>query len=189
MKLKKSLIADFQLKKICFLKIMVIVGFLFVYMDFQTIEAQTIKNIVRQDTVKYIDTIKQYKDTIEIIKIIETMEIWESYSTIVWESEPEYPGGEYAMWKFISKNLQYYQKGFPCEADYVSLVIVGVVIELDGSMTDLEIVKNGIHPALDSEALRVVKLMPKWKPGIREGKQSPVKINIPITFNLNKDNK
>ena len=57
------------------------------------------------------------------------------------------------------------------------------VIEKDGSITDVKVLR-GVDPALDKEAIRVIKSMPKWKPGKQRGKPVRVSFNLPITFTL-----
>ena len=62
-------------------------------------------------------------------------------------------------------------------------VVVGFVIDTDGSITDPKIVRS-VHPLLDAEALRVVKLMPKWEPAFSFWESVKVKYNLPITFKM-----
>ena len=95
------------------------------------------------------------------------------------EGMPEYPGGLEAMKKFISGSLKY-----PKEAEEKKItgtVIVGFVVDKDGSVKDAHIVK-GLDKSCDAEAVRIVKLMPKWKPGTQNGKPVIVPFNLPINF-------
>ena len=62
-------------------------------------------------------------------------------------------------------------------------VIIGIVVEKDGSLTDIKVVKS-VDPSLDKEAIRVVKTMPNWIPGMQDGEPVRVKYIIPITFCL-----
>ncbi len=99
--------------------------------------------------------------------------------TIV-EQMPEFPGGMEALYQFLAANIKY--PGGP--DDCVSgKIIVSFVIEKDGTVSDAKVVRK-LHPAFDAEALRVVKLMPKWEPGRQEGKPVRVQFNLPINFNL-----
>lgn len=99
--------------------------------------------------------------------------------TIV-EQMPEFPGGMEALYQFLAANIKY--PGGP--DDCVSgKVFVTFVIEKDGTVSDAKVVRK-LHPAFDAEALRVVKLMPKWEPGRQEGKPVRVQFNLPINFNL-----
>lgn len=100
--------------------------------------------------------------------------------TIV-EQMPEFPGGMEALYQFLAANIKY--PGGP--DDCVSgKIIVSFVIEKDGTVSDAKVVRK-LHPAFDAEALRVVKLMPKWEPGRQEGKPVRVQFNLPINFSLN----
>ena len=94
---------------------------------------------------------------------------------------PEFPGGQEALMKFIADNVKYPTE---CEQKRVEgRVLVRFVIDEQGSVTDPNVIKS-VDPQLDAEALRVVKLMPKWNPGQNEGKAVAVKYTIPFTFRL-----
>jgi TonB family protein len=98
------------------------------------------------------------------------------------EVMPEYSGGDGARIRFLQENLKY-----PMEARKAGLegrVVVGFVVEPDGRLSNFEIVQS-VAPILDKEALRVVQLMPKWKPGKLHGKPVRVQYQLPITFRLN----
>ena len=97
------------------------------------------------------------------------------------EEMPQYPGGVGKLMEYVSMNVRY-----PKEAESKSIqgrVVTTFVVEKDGSITDAEVIKS-VDPALDAEALRVVKAMPKWTPGKQEGKPIRVKYTMPITFAL-----
>lgn len=98
------------------------------------------------------------------------------------EDMPEYPGGMEAMMKFVAENLKYPQQMQKEKVE--GRVLLSFVVEKDGSVTNIEEVKSP-HPVLTEEAIRVVKLMPKWKPGKQDGKNVRVQFNLPITFRLN----
>ena len=94
---------------------------------------------------------------------------------------PQFPGGPYALFEFISKNIQY-----PKEAEDANLqgrVIVSFVVEKDGSVSNAKVVRP-IDPLLDAEALRVVNSMPKWIPGKQNGEAFRMKYTVPVTFRL-----
>lgn len=97
------------------------------------------------------------------------------------EQEPEFPGGESAMFQFIQKNVQYPMVAR--EQGIQGRVFVSFIVDKDGSISNVEIVK-GVHASLDQEAMRVVKKMPKWSPGKSNGKPVKVKMRLPITFTL-----
>ena len=100
----------------------------------------------------------------------------ESVSTL-----PTYIGGEEAMYKYIAENLRYPEQA---KADGIAgRVQVSFVIEKDGSVTDVEVVR-GIGHGCDEEAVRVVKSMPRWTPGTLFGKPVRVHYNMPFAFKL-----
>ena len=105
---------------------------------------------------------------------------------VIVDKLPEYPGGEEARLKFIWDNLNYPKeaRGKGKNKGFEGHVHVGFIVEKDGSLTTFSIAKSA-HPILDEEAMRVVKLMPKWIPGERQGKIVRVRLQMPITFTLN----
>ena len=97
------------------------------------------------------------------------------------EEQPEFPGGNTEMMKFISQNLRW-----PTEAAEMSIqgkVICGFVVEKDGSINIIEIARSVYH-LLDAEALRVIGRMPKWKAGKHNGKPVRVYFLLPISFRM-----
>lgn len=97
------------------------------------------------------------------------------------EVMPEFPGGEQAMMDFVAKNVVYPQEARDKEIS--GRVLVGFIVEKDGSISETEVVK-GIGGGCDEEAVRVVKAMPKWKPGKQKGKPVRVHFMLPLTFKL-----
>ena len=97
------------------------------------------------------------------------------------EEMPEYPDGDDARLKFLQENLVYPK--YAREVGLEGKVYVGFVVERDGSLSNFTI-KRSVAPILDEEALRVVKMMPKWNPGQQRGKAVRVEYQIPITFTL-----
>ena len=97
------------------------------------------------------------------------------------EHQPSFQGGYSALLSFLQDHIQY-----PEEAEKDSVegkVVVSFVIEKDGSISNPQVVR-GVHPLLDKEALRVVRLMPKWNPGMNNDLPIRVKSNVPVTFKL-----
>ncbi|MDP9079544.1 MAG: TonB family protein [Bacteroidota bacterium] len=97
------------------------------------------------------------------------------------EVVPEFPGGMEAFGKFLRKNIRY-----PYDAKQNGTqgnVIVSFIVEMDGSFTDMR-VSRGIGDGCDEEALRVMKLMPRWKPGMQGGKAVRVAYSVPVYFHL-----
>ena len=98
------------------------------------------------------------------------------------EIQPEYPGGFVAMAKFVSKNIQ-----FPDSIGNAMCLTVftSFVINTDGSLSDVKIVRcSPSCPACCEETIRVIKLMPKWKPGFTNGEPVAVTFTLPIRFAL-----
>ena len=94
---------------------------------------------------------------------------------------PDYPGGMRAGLEFMARNLRYPTKAR--EAGKQGRVIVQFVVRKDGSLSDFKVLRP-VDPWLDAEAIRVISTMPKWKPGMQEGKPVSVKFTLPVTFML-----
>ncbi len=97
------------------------------------------------------------------------------------EVQPSFMGGNSEMYKFLGKNLKY-----PSAAQRANIqgkVFLSFIVEKDGSITDIETMK-GIGFGCDEEAMRVVKLMPKWIAGKQNGRNVRVKFTIPVFFKL-----
>ena len=97
------------------------------------------------------------------------------------EEMPEFPGGEQAMFDFVANNVVYPQEARDKEIE--GRVFVRFIIEKDGSVSDVKVAK-GIGGGCDEEAVRVVKAMPKWKPGKQDGKPVRVNFTMPFFFKL-----
>ena len=97
------------------------------------------------------------------------------------EEKPEYPGGMGELSKLLSSNLKYPLKSQ--ENGVQGEVLVQFVVDKEGNVEEVTVFK-GVDPHLDAEALRVIKMMPKWKPGKHEGKEVNVKCTIPVGFRL-----
>ena len=100
------------------------------------------------------------------------------------ETMPYFPGGNVLMLKYLADNIKY--PASAVKAKKQGRVIVGFIVQKDGSITHAKIVRS-IDPELDAEALRVVKGMPKWTPGTQLGKPVSVKYTLPVKFSLQKD--
>lgn len=97
------------------------------------------------------------------------------------EQMPSFPGGAAALMKFLSDNIKY--PVVAQENGVQGRVVVSFVVERDGSITDVKVVRS-VDPSLDREATRVVKSMPKWIPGKQNGSAVRVKYNVPVSFRL-----
>ena len=99
------------------------------------------------------------------------------------EQMPEFPGGMSAMIEFLQTNIKYPQDAI--KQDVGGRVMVMFVVETDGSLSNVRVARN-VFPSLDAEAVRVVKSMPKWKPGKQKGKVVRVNYSLPVTFAIKK---
>ncbi len=105
----------------------------------------------------------------------------EEIFTIV-EDKPGFPGGDAAMYQYLGKNINY-----PSQARRMGIegrVFVQFVVNQDGSISDVQAIK-GIGAGCDEEAERVIKSMPKWKPGKQRGRAVKVRMVLPVFFKLN----
>jgi protein TonB len=98
------------------------------------------------------------------------------------EKMPEPLAGFNAVYAFLKSNLKYPE--IPRKNGISGQVFVEFVIEKDGSISNVKVLA-GVHPELDQEAMRVVKMMPKWRPGEQMGKTVRCLYNIPIRFTIN----
>ena len=113
--------------------------------------------------------------------ITETKVVEEPKVFNVVEQMPEFPGGDGALFSFIQNNIQY--PSMERDNDIQGKVIVGFVVMEDGAIADVSI-KRAVSPGLDKEAARVVRLLPKFKPGKQQGKAVRVNYVLPIVFKL-----
>ena len=117
----------------------------------------------------------------EVIAEPEPPKVEETKVFDVVEEMPQFPGGQAALLEYLAKNIKY-----PVVAEENGVqgrVIVTFVVERDGSITDVRVVKS-VDPSLDKEAARVVKSMPKWQPGKQNGSAVRVKYTVPVQFRL-----
>lgn len=97
------------------------------------------------------------------------------------EQMPSFPGGPSALMKYLSENVKY--PVVAQENGVQGRVVVSFVVEKDGHITDVKVVRS-VDPSLDKEAARVVKSMPSWIPGKQNGSAVRVKYNVPVSFKL-----
>nr|WP_293488589.1 energy transducer TonB [Prevotella sp.] len=97
------------------------------------------------------------------------------------EEMPHFPGGAAALQAFLSSNTKY--PVVAQENGVQGRVIVSFVVERDGSITDVRVVRS-VDPSLDREASRVVRSMPRWSPGKQNGSAVRVKYTVPVVFRL-----
>ena len=92
---------------------------------------------------------------------------------------PSFPGGQSALFDFMAKNIKYPEVAVECGIQ--GRVLVTFIVKKDGSLSDVRVAKS-VDPSLDKEAVRIIKSMPKWNPGIHKGKYVNVKFTLPVTF-------
>jgi TonB family protein len=97
------------------------------------------------------------------------------------EKQPAYPGGDEARIAFLGQNIRYPEQAK--KNGVQGKVFVTFVVETDGSISNVKVLR-GIGGGCDEEAVRVIKMMPKWSPGLQEGKAVRVQFNLPIKFTL-----
>lgn len=132
---------------------------------------------VLQEAVKEVEEIKEEPKP-EPPKEVEDTRV---YNLAELAQQPSFPGGDAAMYAWLSKNLQY--PPIAQENGISGTVVVSFVIGKDGSVSDVKVVR-GKDPSLDKEAVRVVSKMPKWNPGKQNGQNVRVSYTLPVKFQL-----
>lgn len=113
--------------------------------------------------------------------VVETEKVEEDVIHVTAEFMPEFPGGTAALMKYLGTNIKY--PTISQEMGSKGRVIVQFVVDKDGTITNPEVVR-GVDAYLDKEAIRVISSMPKWKPGVQNGKKVRVKYTVPVVFRL-----
>ncbi len=150
-------------------------------------KVEEVLEIVENDADVQESTIQASDDTQQAVEVkytpveVEEEEVEEQQIFQVVEEMPEFPGGMGECMKFLGKNIKY--PTISQENGVQGRVIVQFVVNRDGSIVD-PVVVRGVDPYLDKEALRVISMMPKWKPGKQRGKAVRVKYTVPVMFRL-----
>ena len=97
----------------------------------------------------------------------------------VCEQMPTYEGGDVALLKYLTDSVKYPE--LAKKHGVQGRVVIGFIVEKDGSLTDVKVLRH-VDIALDAEALRVVKGMPKWIPGCQDEQLVRVRYNVPVSF-------
>ena len=95
---------------------------------------------------------------------------------------PEFPGGQKALFEYLASNVRY--EDLVWDADITGRVVVQFLVQADGSITDIEVVRSMGYPEFDEEAVRVISEMPKWVWKRDPGKYAPVRYTVPVNFKL-----
>ena len=150
-------------------------------------KVEEVLEIMDNDSDVEESTIQASDDTQAAVEVkytpveVEEEEVEEQQIFQVVEEMPEFPGGMGECMKFLGKNIKY--PTISQENGVQGRVIVQFVVNRDGSIVD-PVVVRGVDPYLDKEALRVIQMMPKWKPGKQRGKAVRVKYTVPVMFRL-----
>ncbi|MBQ9546275.1 MAG: energy transducer TonB [Bacteroidales bacterium] len=154
----------------------------------ETPEVTTELTIVEDDAVienelGIVDMSEKNAVNEEVVQVVveeEVEEVEEEIFTVV-ENDPEFPGGMEALYKYLLTSIKY--PTIAKENNITGRVYVTFVVEKDGSIANPRILRD-IGGGCGQEAIRVVKAMPKWKPGKQRGKAVRVQFNLPVSFNL-----
>jgi protein TonB len=105
---------------------------------------------------------------------------------VVAENAPEFPGGEDSLYAYIARNIVYPEAAKKEKIE--GRVFVTFVVEKDGQVSSVKLLRD-IGGGCGQEAIRVVKSMPKWKPGTQRGKPVRFQFNMPVSFGLQDEDK
>ncbi|MCQ2320523.1 MAG: energy transducer TonB [Bacteroidales bacterium] len=153
-----------------------------VEMPKQTTQLEIVDDDVEVEDIE-INADVQQNEVIEeyVAPEIEEEEVVEQEIFQIVEEMPSFPGGEQKLMEYVGKNVKYPQ--IARESGIKGRVFVSFVVEPDGSVSNVKVLR-GIGGGCDEEAMRVVKSMPKWKPGKQRGKAVRVSYMLPVNFQL-----
>ena len=153
--------------------------------SFTVVKDENVKKIVKE--AKKIITQNELKNNIKTELLPDTLKPINGNEDIIScpiEIQPEFPGGLPELFRFLGQNIKYPKEA--ADAKIVGRVFIKFKILKGGSIEDISVLKSIGH-GCDEEAIRVIKLMPKWKPGMQNGESIDTYFNLPIVFKL--DNK
>ena len=144
--------------------------------------ALAIEEIEEDGKIGYIDETGNLVIEIDKIQSVSQEKINDNNKVYdVVETMPSFPGGQTALMSWLSANFYYPEEAV--DNRIKGRVIVSFYVEQDGSITEVEIEKS-VHPLLDNASIQLVKKMPKWIPGTRNGSPVRVKYNVPLSYNF-----
>ena len=153
-----------------------------VEMPKQTTQLEIVQDDVEVEDIEINAEIDQKEVIEEVVHVeVEEEEIVEQEIFQIVEEMPSFPGGEAKLMEYVAKNIKYPQ--IARETGIQGRVFVGFVVEPDGSISNVKLLR-GIGGGCDEEAMRVIKSLPKWKPGKQRGKAVRVSSQIPVFFKL-----
>jgi protein TonB len=153
-----------------------------VEMPKQTTQLEIVEDDVEVEDIEINAEVEQNEVIEEYVapEVVEDEVVEQEIFKIV-EEMPSFPGGEAKLMEFVAKNVKYPQ--IARETGIQGRVFVNFVVEPDGSVSNVSVLR-GIGGGCDEEAMRVVKTMPKWKPGKQRGKPVRVQYMLPVNFKL-----
>ena len=148
----------------------------------QTTQLEIVQDDVEVDDIEINAEVEQNEVIEEYVapEVVEEEVVEQEIFKIV-EEMPAFPGGEAKLMEYVAKNVKYPQ--IARETGVQGRVYVNFVVEPDGSVSNVSVLR-GIGGGCDEEAVRVVKNMPKWKPGKQRGKAVRVSYMLPVNFKL-----
>ena len=153
-----------------------------VEMPKQTTQLEIVQDDVEVEDIEINAEVDQQEVIEEYVPVeVEEEDVQEQEIFQIVEEMPSYPGGEGKLMEYVAKNIKYPQ--IARETGIQGRVFVGFVVEPDGSVSNVKVLR-GIGGGCDEEAMRVVKGMPKWKPGKQRGKAVRVSYMLPVNFKL-----
>ena len=153
-----------------------------VEMPKQTTQLEIVEDDVEVEDIEINAEVEQNEVIEEYVapEVVEDEVVEQEIFKIV-EEMPSFPGGEAKLMEFVAKNVKYPQ--IARETGIQGRVFVNFVVEPDGSVSNVSVLR-GIGGGCDEEAMRVVKTMPKWKPGKQRGQPVRVQYMLPVNFKL-----
>lgn len=133
------------------------------------------------DVIEVIETESEYIDDINVAEPDSQLVDGEVVYKVV-DQNPSFPGGNQALFRYLQENLKY-----PSIAQANGIqgrTLVSFVVEKDGSITNAQVVRSAGDPSLDREAVRIIRTMPRWRPGKIQGQEVRVQYTVPINFKL-----
>ena len=148
----------------------------------QTTQLEIVQDDVETEDININAEVEQNEVIEEYVapEVVEEEVVEQEIFQIV-EEMPSFPGGEGKLMEYVAKNIKYPQ--IARETGIQGRVFVGFVVEPDGSISNVKLLR-GIGGGCDEEAMRVIKSLPKWKPGKQRGKPVRVSYQIPVLFKL-----
>ena len=153
-----------------------------VEMPKQTTQLEIVQDDVEVEDIEINADVDQNEVIEDYVPVeVEEEDVSEQEIFQIVEEMPAYPGGEQKLMEYVAKNIKYPQ--IARETGIQGRVFVSFVVEPDGSVSNVKVLR-GIGGGCDEEAMRVVKSLPKWKPGKQRGKAVRVSYMLPVNFKL-----